>query len=82
MIVILVSKLSNGDVSKTFGGVECDAIGCGTIENGPEESSPKNLAAAGWYIRPGVHRCPKHFDEDAPARGIEHREVEQVTKRI
>lgn len=82
MIVIRVSRLSNGDLSKTFGGIECDVVGCGAIENTVDTTERKNLIAAGWFIRPGLHRCPKHYDTDAPGRGIEHREDEQVTKRI
>jgi len=81
MIIVLVERLSNGDTSKSFGGVACDVEGCEAHEPQPANDR-KDLIALGWFIAPGQHRCPEHFNEDVPGRGTEHRETAKITKAI
>jgi len=81
MIVIIVDKLGNGDVSKKFGGIACDVEGCEAYEPQSAEGR-KNLAQLGWFIAPGRHRCPEHHDVDVPAREPQHCGQELATKRL
>lgn len=81
MIIVLVSKLSNGDEAHAFGGIACDVEGCDVHEPQPP-ANRKDLAAEGWFIAPGKHRCPAHRNEDVPGRGTEHRYAEVISKRI
>lgn len=86
MIVSLIAKLGNGDEVHTFGGIACDVEGCEALSppfNDGADAQRKGLVEEGWFIAPGRHRCPKHFYDDVPGRGIVKRDVgEIVSKRI
>jgi hypothetical protein len=53
--------------------IECDVEGCGERSPGFTPGTP-NLLEQGWFIEGGRHRCPKHFDDDVPSRGVDRRE--------
>lgn len=83
MIVVLIGKLGNGDETKTFGGIACDVEGCEAHEPPFDKADRRTaLIERGWFIAPGQHRCPEHFNTDVPGRGVEHRTTDIVTKRI
>lgn len=85
MIVIIVEKWANGDEAHRFGGIACDVEGCDVLSepfNTSTAEQRQNLFDAGWFISPGQHRCPKHFNDETPTRGPQYREVDLVTKRI
>lgn len=83
MIVILISHLSNGDTSKTFGGIACDVEGCDAHEPPFEKDDRREaLLQRGWFVAPGQHRCPEHYSTEVPGRSPEHRHVDTISKRI
>lgn len=53
--------------------IECDVCG----ERSPSAEvmiKHHGLANMGWFIDGGLHRCPKHFCDEAPARGPQYRD--------
>lgn len=62
---------------RRFDHIECDVEGCGIEAPTPRELAEqhKNLLELGWFIGVGMHRCPKHFHEDVPGRGVEVRDA-------
>jgi hypothetical protein len=66
--------------------IECDVSGCG--EKSPPQSvmiSKHGLSGCGWFVgtrQPhlGKHRCPAHYDADAPAPGPQERTEKQQAK--
>lgn len=79
-VIILISKTVGDDEVKTYGGVECDVEGCTTAAK--HRDGQPNLFEQGWFVAPGRHRCPKHFNDEAPAREPQRRYVDLHTKRL
>lgn len=61
--------------TSVYSHIECDVEGCGKRSPPPAELYAKlgGLRAFGWWIEGGKHRCPEHYDVDAPARGPQYR---------
>lgn len=80
MIVVLVTHMSNGEESREFGGIACDVIDCKAHE--PQKPEVKNLFELGWYIAPGVHRCPQHYHEETVPQKTRRLHTDKNGKRL
>lgn len=77
MLVFVLLPANDRTATRThhYSHIECDVEGC-------EERSPPaaelvkahGLAALGWFVGPGQHRCPKHMTDDTPPRGPQYRD--------
>ena len=65
-------------VDDKYSHIECDVKGCGE-KSPPADVMLKNhgLAAMGWNIQPGFHKCPAHFYEHAEPQGPQRRTKRQ-----
>lgn len=78
MIVFILLPANDRTATRThhYSHIECDVEGCGVRSPPPVELlAGHGLMNMGWFVGPGVHRCPKHYHDEVPARGPQYRDA-------